>query len=302
MSNLPSTPGVRDAVRVRDSDPTMPATSTFGELLRRWRQQRRFTQLSLALEAEVSTRHLSYLENGRAMPSREMISVLTSVLDVPLLHRNEMLLAAGLAPQYPSTELDHGAAGHVRAAVEFLLQRHHPYPAQVVDESWNVVMANDAYLQFVCFLQGVDGPPPDPERIHRGAPIQGTNALLSLFEDERLRTRVRNLPEFAAMALSHLRHAARTHSGPKEVEARIRRIVGALPTSADPLPLVIPLVLDVDGETLSMFSTMTMLGTSVDVLLSSLRVETQFPANARSDALLRRIATHEEPTSSRLGN
>ncbi|MGH1341738.1 MAG: helix-turn-helix domain-containing protein [Nannocystales bacterium] len=272
-----------------ESNTAVAASPSFGALLRSWRQRRRFTQLSLALEAEVSTRHLSYLENGRAKPSREMIAVLTSVLDVPLLHRNEMLLSAGLAPQYPSTELDDSTARHVRSAVEFLLVRHHPYPSMVVDEAWNLVMANDAYVQLACFLRGAEGPPSDPQKVHRGAPVQGSNALLSLFEDASLRKRIRNLSEFASMVLTHVHLAARTHAGAKDVEARIRRAVGVLPSSTAPFPPVIPLCLDVDGEPLTLFSTMTMLGTSADVVLSSVRVETQFPADPRSDALLRRI-------------
>lgn len=295
MTGLPGATGLREPVSVSESNTAaVPVSPNFGELLRGWRQRRRFTQLSLALEAEVSTRHLSYLENGRAKPSREMIAVLTSVLDVPLVHRNEMLLSAGLAPLYPSTELDDSTARHVRSAVEFLLVRHHPYPSMVVDEAWNLVMANDAYVQFACFLRGSEGPPPDPQKVHRGAPVQGSNALLSLFEDESLRTRIRNLPEFAAMVLSHVRLAARTHAGAKDVEARIRRVVGAPPDSATPFPPVIPLCLDIEGESLALFSTMTMMGTSADVVLSSLRIETQFPANPRSDALLRRITTRED--------
>ncbi|MBV1859599.1 MAG: helix-turn-helix transcriptional regulator [Nannocystaceae bacterium] len=294
MTGLPGATRLREPASVSEFNTAPLATPSFGALLRGWRQRRRFTQLSLAQEAEVSTRHLSYLENGRAKPSREMVAVLSSVLDVPLLHRNEMLLSAGLAPQYPSTELDDSTARHVRSAVEFLLVRHQPYPSMVVDEAWNVVMANDAYVQFACFFRGSQGPPPDAQKVHRGAPVQGSNALLSLFEDDSLRTRIRNLPEFAAMVLTHVRLAARTHAGAKDVEARIRRIVGVLPESNAPFPPVIPLRLDVDGELLSLFSTMTMLGTSADVVLSSMRVETQFPADPRSDALLRRITAGED--------
>lgn len=294
MTGLPGVQGLGEPGSVSESNAPGVGGPSFGTLLRSWRQRRRFTQLSLALEADVSTRHLSYLENGRAKPSREMIAVLSAVLDVPLTHRNEMLLSAGLAPQYPSTELDDSSARHVRSAVEFLLLRHHPYPSMVVDEAWNVVMANDAYVQLVCTFRGAAPPPPDPQKVHRGAPVAGSNALLPLFEDEALRERVRNLPEFAAMVLTHVRLAARTHAGAKDVEARIRRVVGTPRSTATPYPPVIPLRLDVGGETLSLFSTMTMLGTAADVVLSSVRIETQFPADPRSDALLRRIASGED--------
>lgn len=247
------------------------------------------TQQSLSAEAEVSTRHLSYLENGRAKPSREMVALLAEVLELPPLHRNEMLLAAGLAPQHPSTDIDDASAAHVRAAVEFLLTRHHPYPAMVVDEGWNVVMANDAYLQLACHLQGQPAPPPQATEIHRGAPVRGSNPLLSVFEDEWLRSRVKNLSQFATMALEHVRQVARTSPKARDLELRIRRAVGPVAVNTHPLPLVIPLCLDVDGEPLTLFSTMTMLGTSADIVLSSLRLETQFPADERSDRLLRRI-------------
>lgn len=271
----------------------MGASVTFGELLRTWRQRRRYTQLALALEAEVSARHLSFLENGKANPSSQMIDTLAGVLDVPLLQRNSMLLAAGLAPRYPATDLGEDEAQHVRSAVEFLLLRHHPYPAFVVDEIWNVVMANDAYVQLACALRGQDGPQPDSARIHRGETVEGTNALLAIFEDPVLRGRLVNVEAFASVVLEHLRLLSRTHPQAVEVQRRIRRVVGPLETHSGPLPLVIPICFDLDGRPLSIFSTMTMLGTSADVVLSALRVETHFPADPESDALLRAVARGE---------
>jgi len=156
----------------------------------------------------------------------------------------------------------------------------------LVSESNTAVVASPS---FGALLRSWRQPPSDPQKVHRGAPVQGSNALLSLFEDPSFRKRIRSLSEFASMVLTHVHLAARTHAGAKDVEAGIRRAVGVLPSSTAPFPPVIPLCLDVDGEPLTLFSTMTMLGTSADVVLSSVRVETQFPADPRSDALLRRI-------------
>lgn len=271
----------------------MGASVTFGELLRTWRQRRRYTQLNLAMEAEVSARHLSFLENGKANPSSQMVDTLTEVLDVPLLQRNAMLLAAGLAPRYPATDLGQDEARHVRSAVEFLLLRHHPYPAFVVDEVWNVLMANDAYVQLACALRGGKGPPPDATRIHRGEAVEGTNALLAVFEDPVLRGRLVNVNAFASVVLEHLRLLSRTHPEAAEIQRRIRRAVGPIEARSGPVPLVIPICFDVGGTRVSIFSTMTMLGTSSDVVLSSLRVETNFPADPQSDAWLRAVARGE---------
>ncbi len=262
----------------------------FGQLLRTWRRRRRYSQLSLALEADVSARHLSFLENGHAKPSPKMVDTLAEVLDVPLPQRNAMLLAAGLAPRYSATQLDDREARHVRSAVEFMLRRHHPYPSVVVDELWNVQMANDAYLQLACYLHGRPGPPPRPDAIHRGPPIEGTNALLAVFEDPVLRACLIDVQAFARTVLEHLRVLSRTRPEATVLERRIRRAVGPLESCVGELPLVIPISMQLGQERLSMFSTMTMLGTSSDLVLGSTRVETQFPADAPSDALLQRIA------------
>lgn len=270
--------------------PVETARPRFGQLLRTWRQRRRYTQLNLALEAEVSARHLSFLENGRAKPSPQMVDTLAEALDVPLPQRNAMLLAAGLAPRYPATQLDDGNAQQVRSAVEFLLRRHHPYPSVVVDDLWNVQMANDAYVQLACRLHGQPGPPPQPDVIHRGPPIEGTNALLPLFEDPSLRAALLDAEAFARTVLEHLRVLSRTRPEAAELARRIRRAVGPLDTRVGELPLVIPIAFQLGDERLAMFSTMTMLGTSNDVVLSSMRIETQFPADAQSDRLLREIA------------
>src|SRR6185437_9934316 len=126
--------------------------SPFGEQLRRWRRHRRQSQLDLALDAEISTRHLSFVETGRSAPSREMVLRLAEQLDVPLSERNSLLLAAGYAPVYSESGLDAAPMAGVRAAIRQLLTAHEPYPAVVVDRSWHLV---DANASVALFLTGV---------------------------------------------------------------------------------------------------------------------------------------------------
>src|SRR5262245_14219477 len=141
------------------------ATPSFGDLLRRWRCVRRLSQLALAIEAEVSTRHLSFLETGRAQPSREMVLLLAGVLDVPLREQNALLVAAGFAPLYHETALAAPALSQVRRALGFMLTQQEPYPALVVDRHWNLLMQNEgAQRLFGLFLDReaaatVPGPP-----------------------------------------------------------------------------------------------------------------------------------------------
>ncbi|MGH7857013.1 MAG: helix-turn-helix domain-containing protein, partial [Candidatus Binatia bacterium] len=125
-----------------------------GPLLRRWRESRRLTQLELALEAEVSTRHLSFLESGRATPSREMLIKLSTVLEVPLRERNLLLLAAGYAPLYQETRLDDPRMAQVCAALELILRQTEPRAALAYDRYWNIVMANAAYVRFLTYVFG----------------------------------------------------------------------------------------------------------------------------------------------------
>src|SRR5262245_25616295 len=128
--------------RLAEAPDTRATPTPFGALLRHWRLARGMSQLALAVEAEVSSRHLCFLETGRAQPSREMIQILAEVLDVSLADRNAMLLAAGYAPAYGQRDLDAPEVAHVRRAFQFVLRQQEPYPAVVVDGGWNVVMRN----------------------------------------------------------------------------------------------------------------------------------------------------------------
>jgi len=268
---------------------TMDRGSPVGEMLRAWRKRRRYTQLELAGEAEVSPRHLSYLENGRAKPSRQMVLVLASALEVPLADRNRLLLAAGYAPAYREAGLEGPEAEPIDRAFRYLLARHEPYPAAVVDPGWNVQMANDAYAKLIAFLVGTPGLLPS-RPIHDAPPVRGSNGLTPLFDPSGLRPCVANFGEVAPVLLAHLRHAAASDAAARATLDRVEQF--ELPEDDPPapaLPVVVPLVLTRDGTRLSLFSSMTMLGTAMDAVLSSLRLETFFPRDGATDAALRRI-------------
>ena len=143
---------MRRSVDAREGRPQKP---TFGSLLRYWRTARRLSQLALAVEADISARHLCFLETGRAHPSREMVGLLASVLDVSLSDRNAMLLAAGYAPAYGERELEATELEHVRRALAFILTQQEPYPALVVDGEWNTVMNNEAARRIFGLFQEV---------------------------------------------------------------------------------------------------------------------------------------------------
>ena len=169
----------------------MPAPPV-GALLREWRDRRRRSQLDLALEAEVSTRHLSFVETGRSAPSRDMILRLAEHLDVPLRERNRLLLAAGYAPSYAETAMSAPPMAPVRAAVRQVLEAHEPYPAVVVDRAWNLVDANQSSALFTAGVA--------PELVARPA-----NVLRLALHPHGMATRIVNLGEWRAHLLGRLR-------------------------------------------------------------------------------------------------
>ena len=268
----------------------MATSATVGELWRDWRKRRGYSQLALALEADVSTRHVSYVENGRAAPSREMILVLATALEVPPGERNRLLLAGGYAPAYRDEGLDGAAAVHVQRAFSFLLQRHEPYPAVVVDPGWNVCLSNHAYARLMAFLGGQEPPPRPSTSIHTDPPVQGSNTVVPLFDPARLRAAVTNFDDIAPVMLAHVRSAARDYESARhtliQLEAFDPPRRGRAPSS---MPVVIPLEIERGDVRLSLFTSMTMLGTATDTVLAALRLEALFPATDTSDAVLREI-------------
>ena len=246
-----------------------------GELLRAWRQRRNLSQLELALEAEVSARHVSFLETGRARPSREMVIRLAQQLEVPLRERNTMLLAAGYAPVYAERELEASEMAPVRQAIDRFLRAHEPYPAVVVDRYHNLLASNDA-LELL--LDGVA-----PELLEPPA-----NGMRIALHPRGMAPRTLNLPEWSAHLLHRVRREAQITADP-ELAALYDELVGypgvhvtSQRADVHPADILLPLRLrDTDGTNeLSFFTTLSTFGTAADITLAELAIEAFYPANA----------------------
>ncbi|HEY4068965.1 MAG TPA: helix-turn-helix transcriptional regulator [Burkholderiaceae bacterium] len=251
----------------------------FGAQLREWRQRRRLSQLELAGEADVSTRHLSFVETGRAMPSREMVLRLADRLELPLRERNRWLTAAGFAPMYAERPLDDVALAAAREAVELVLKGHEPYPALAIDRHWSLVSYNRAVLPL---LEGV-----------APALLQGPiNVLRLSLHPEGLAPRILNFAQWRAHLLARLRQQIVASADPvlQALADELRAYpapAGAAHEGPEPGGVVVPLRLRTPNGTLSLISTTTVFGTPVDITLSELALETFFPADAATGVALR---------------
>ncbi len=260
-----------------------PALKHVGEHLRAWRTRRRMSQMDLALEADISTRHLSFVETGRAQPSREMLLHLAEQLDIPLRERNVVLVAAGFAPMFPERRLDDPHLAAARRAVDVILKAHEPYPALVVDLRWNLVAANAAIEPL---LAGVA-----PELL-AGQP----NVMRLSLHPDGLAPRIANLGEWRAHALERLRRQVELTADPGLADL-IEEIRGyPQPPAPDRRPedygnVAIPFQLLAGDTLLSFLGTTTVFGTPVDITLSELTLETFFPADAATADALR--AAHD---------
>lgn len=243
-----------------------------GGLLRDWRQRRRLSQLDLALSAEVSTRHLSFVETGRSTPSRELVMHLAERLGVPLRDRNSLLLAAGYAPVYRQTALEEDEMAPVRAALDKIVAGHVPFPAIVVDRRWELVTANAPALQIM--TAGVA-----PELLT--PPI---NALRVSLHPDGMAERIANFPQWAGHLLERLDRQIAVSGAPDLValaeELRTYPGVGLPSRPADVADrLFVPLVLRHAGQELRLFSTVATFGTALDITVSELAIESFFPAD-----------------------
>jgi transcriptional regulator with XRE-family HTH domain len=252
-------------------------------MLRDWRTARRLSQLDLALEAGVSSRHLSYVETGKAQPSREMIARLADALDVPLRERNALLIAAGYAPRYRETSLDTPEMAPVRRAVEFILAQQEPFPAFVTNRHWDVVLANQAVARIFGFMRG--GPPTHQNVMHQ------------VFDPNDMRPFIANWEELAGDLIRHLHNEVA--AAPADTKARtLLEQALAYPgvpeawrtrdPGSGPAPLM-PSVLRRGETELRFFSTITTFGTPWDVTLAELRIECMFPMDEETAALCRKL-------------
>lgn len=263
----------------------------FGRLLREWRTRRGRSQLDLGLDAEVSARHISFLETGRSRPSRAMVLLLGSALEVPLRDRNALLRAAGFAPAYRETALGDPAMAEIVAALRLLLKQHEPFPARVLDRHWNLVMVNDAYLRILGILYGA----PCPLSAYAVLPEPRLNVLRVLFEPGGLRERLANWAEVAGALVARVRREA-AFEGDRETRELLEGLVATAGFDEPATPghespgLVIPVELDSGATRLRFFTTIATLGAAQDVTLAELRIEAFHPRDATTEAAMRDLA------------
>ncbi|KOV62273.1 helix-turn-helix domain-containing protein [Streptomyces sp. MMG1121] len=271
------------------SGPAASATASaadkgVGPLLRAWRERRRISQLELALRADSSARHISFIETGRSRPSEEMVLRLAEHLDVPVRERNSLLLAAGYAPHYPETPLDDPALDALRDGMERLIQGYEPYPALVVDAGYTVVAANRGIAML---LDGV------PERLLAPAP----NAMRLTLHPQGLAPRIRNLREWRGHLLDQMRRQIAL-----ERSDQLRALyeeVAAYPVPedapddepAEPVAyFALPMRIEHDGRILSFVSSISTFNTPMDVTVAELAIETFLPADPATAKYLHTLA------------
>ena len=243
------------------------------------------SQLDLSLEAEISTKHLSFLETGRSQPSREMVLNLAERLEVPLRERNVLLVAAGYAPVFPERRLEDPALQAAKKAVEMVLAGHEPYPALAVDRHWTLIAANNAVGRLIAGAGAALLRPP-------------VNVLRLSLHPEGLAPRIANLAEWRAHLLARLRRQVEVSADP--VLAELLAELAAYPMRSNKphrpvrepehASVVVPLQLTTERGTLSFLSTTTVFGTPLDITLSELALETFFPADKATAVSLRALS------------
>jgi transcriptional regulator with XRE-family HTH domain len=253
-----------------------------GSLMRSWREQRGLSQLALACDANISQKHLSFIESGRAAPSREMVLHLAEHLDIPLRERNTLLLMAGYAPIFRDRPITDPALERARAAIERVLKAHEPYPALTVDRHWTMVSANSAVAGL---LTGVDPTLMNP-------PI---NVMRLSLHPRGLAPLIVNLSEWRRHLLDRLRRQLRMTQDPA-IEALLKELSGYHGGAREPASrntnetldeIVVPLRLRTHAGVLSLLSTITVFGTPVEITLSELSVEAFYPADDATAEILR---------------
>ncbi len=287
-SSLPSA----SARRAAPPRPLAPALgertpAPFGQRLRHWREHRRLSQLDLAMDAAISTRHLSFVETGKAMPSREMVLRLAERLEVPLRERNALLVAAGFAPMYRERALDDPALAAARAAVDLVLKGHEPYPALAVDRHWNLVAANAIVPHLMAGA--------DPSLLQ--APV---NVLRLSLHPQGLASRIANLAQWRAHLFERLRQQIAA-TGDAVLVALLEELQGypgpegdaPLHLAGEHLGVVVPFQFHTPLGVMSFISTTTVFGSPVDVTLQELALESFFPADAATGEMLRALLAQQ---------
>lgn len=269
---------------MKNDFPATGESATAGAMLREWRQARRLSQLDLALQAGISARHLSYVENGRARPSREMIERLCEALSVPLRERNALFIAGGFAPQYAETGLDAPRLAQMRYAVDAILAQQEPYPAFLLNRHWDILMENEAARRVNRFMLG-------------GRDSKHTNMLRQIFDPDDLRASLENWEEIASALLRHLHNEVAAARPDPAAAALLQEMLAypGVPThwrrrdiGTTPAP-VLSTCFRRDGVRISFFSTITTFGTPRDLTLEELHIESCFPLDAATQAFCRAL-------------
>lgn len=265
--------------------PDVAARPALGDLLREWRKRRHQSQLALALQAGISQRHLSFVESGRAQPSREMVLRLAEQLDVPLRERNALLIAAGFAPVFQERSLDDPALDAVHRAIGRVLEAHEPYPALAIDGAWNLVAANRAVMPMLAGVSPTLVTPP-------------INVLRLSLHPDGLAPRIANFTQWRAYLLQRLQRECELTGDARLAELldefraypapRAAASMTSLHTQNDSRVFV-PLQLHSSDGVLSFISTTTVFGTPVDVTVAEIALECFFPADALTAEHLRRL-------------
>ena len=250
---------------------------SFGTVLKDWRLQRRVSQLDLALSADVSSRHISFLETGRSQPSRSMVMRLCDELDVPRQARNLLMSSAGLAPAYASRALSEDDMAPAKQAVVWMLERHAPFPALAMDRHWNVTELNSTAQQL---LLGMDV-------------CVGDSLLNALTQNEKIREAIVNLDEVVAHTIVRLRTESAHFGGDPILEEAIAKLQHHEGTSAYDsvglMPAFVPARYKLNGQEFSFFSTFTVFGSAEDITLSEMKIEMMFPADEQTREFLKAL-------------
>jgi transcriptional regulator with XRE-family HTH domain len=260
------------------------AMAKFGDVLRHWRKVRRFSQMELALAAEVSPRHLSFIETGRSQPGYDLILRLAEVLNLPLQHTNLMLVAAGYAPRYTAWSLDDDKTGMVRIALNHMLAQHEPYPAFVTTRHYDVIMFNNGAQKLISWLTDGD------DLLSRFG-----NSYRMLFAADGLRPYLINFDILQRLLLKRLYQESINYQSEalfQLYEACRAELAGLGPTESPAVDQYLPVItlgLRKGDIEISLFSTVTTFGTAIDVTTQDLRVECLFPTNAETQKILQKL-------------
>jgi len=272
----------------RTQAPPGRTAGNFGRLLKQWRERRRLSQLALAVDAEISSRHLSFIETGRAQPSRDMVLLLSRVLEVPPRGRNDLLTAAGYAPVYRETGLEAPEMADVRRALDFMMRQQEPFPGLVIDGHWNILMTNGGARRLMgLFLDAdamaaVGGPP---------------NAMRLFYHPRGMRPFIVNWEATAAGLIQWLHRDLARGIGDAGTSRLLEELLSypdvpqkwrTLDLDAAPVPFL-AVELRRGNTHLTFFSTLTTLGVPYDITLHELRVECFFPADRESETRLRNL-------------